>query len=535
MSMIPTFPKPLLQDLVEGRWLPIVGAGFSRNAVTPPGKVMPDWNDLGRSFAEELKDYPYVHPVDAISAYCHEFSRARLIERLEELLLIDEAQPGGAHKALCRMPFDLLCTTNFDFLLEQQYRASQGHCTPLIEETQLSVNTRPSGVSLLKLHGDLHHPKRLVVTESDYASFLDRFPLIATYVSSLLIKRTPVLIGYSLDDPDFQQLWQVIGNRLGASRRDAYALVVSARRHEIAKYARRGVTVVSLGDDRTRYGQTLAKCFNELADYWTREVLSVSEIREEDSRGELALPAGSSTNLCFFAVPSEIQSLYRKYVFPLARRWGFIPITADEVVAPGDNIVAKVDALISRAHIMVVDASSQFTLHELSVAISKRMSRRLLVVLEEDLPRSARLRNLRRVRRPRDLSTWPEEVLQEIDNFFQAMAEKVRPHLLNEPRRLLNRGEHRAAVISAMTLLESTLRKVISEETDATLRSVGLGRLLRKPTAEELIGPERVSQVREWVSIRNAAVHTMTPVNPDIAEQIVNEVEPMVQNIEQIL
>jgi hypothetical protein len=32
---ISKFPKPLLDDLVAGRWLPIVGAGFSRNAVLP--------------------------------------------------------------------------------------------------------------------------------------------------------------------------------------------------------------------------------------------------------------------------------------------------------------------------------------------------------------------------------------------------------------------------------------------------------------------------------------------------------------------
>lgn len=31
------FPEVLLRDLVEGRWLPLVGAGFSRNAVTPAG------------------------------------------------------------------------------------------------------------------------------------------------------------------------------------------------------------------------------------------------------------------------------------------------------------------------------------------------------------------------------------------------------------------------------------------------------------------------------------------------------------------
>jgi hypothetical protein len=33
------FPTPLLDDLVAGRWLPVVGAGFSRNAVLPPNRI----------------------------------------------------------------------------------------------------------------------------------------------------------------------------------------------------------------------------------------------------------------------------------------------------------------------------------------------------------------------------------------------------------------------------------------------------------------------------------------------------------------
>jgi hypothetical protein len=69
------FPKPLLDDLVAGRWLPIVGAGFSRNAVLPPPKEMPLWPDLGKLLASELRDYELgykrirdVHNVQSIVA-----------------------------------------------------------------------------------------------------------------------------------------------------------------------------------------------------------------------------------------------------------------------------------------------------------------------------------------------------------------------------------------------------------------------------------------------------------------------------------
>ena len=231
---IDSFPKPLLDDLIAGRWLPIVGAGFSRNAILPPKKQMPLWPDIGKLIGKELDDYEPSNPIDAISAYEYEFKRPKLIEKLSELLLVNEARPGDAHKSFCQMQFDLVCTTNFDFLLEKQYELITRPCTPLIDEDQLSVNLSDSSVALLKLHGDLHHPTRLIATETDYDLFLNKYPLLATFLANLLITRTAVLVGYSLDDPDFRQLWQIVGERLGRSRRIAYVITVGSKRADIA-------------------------------------------------------------------------------------------------------------------------------------------------------------------------------------------------------------------------------------------------------------------------------------------------------------
>ena len=187
------------------------------NATLPPPAKMPLWADLSKSFSEDLTDYSPNSVLDAISAYEHEFGRARLIERLAELLHINRAQPGIAHREFCSLPFDIVCTTNFDFLLEKQYdleRQDNRTIHPVVDEDQLSINVGTAGTLLLKLHGDLRHPKRLVVTESDYDGFLTEYPLIATYLANQLITKTAVFVGYSLDDPDFRQIWHLVGKDL---------------------------------------------------------------------------------------------------------------------------------------------------------------------------------------------------------------------------------------------------------------------------------------------------------------------------------
>lgn len=442
-----------------------------------------------------------------------------MVERLEEFLLVRVARPGRTHAAFCRVPFDLVCTTNLDFLLEQQYSRLHRHCTPIIDETQLVVNTRSAGVNLLKFHGDLHHPNRLVVTEEDYAGFLSRYPLLATYVANLSITRTLVLIGYSFDDPDLQQLWQVISDRLGKARRDAYALVVDPTRNQVAKYARRGIAVVGIPSEGRNHGAALAKVFDDLAGYWRRHVFDVSAVTEEDSRGELSLPAESPSRLCFFAVPFQLQSLYRRYIFPIARRRGLVPITADDVVTPGETVFAKIEALVSRAQAMVVDVSTEFTNFELALAMTYQLRTRLLVVVESGVPASLTLRGVSRITRRRDLSIWPEKLIDEFELFFRRVREKAEPQLLSEPERLLRLGEYRAAVISAMTLLEARLRETLVADEDSAFRGcVPLSQLLHKGRADELIGSDKVGQVREWMAIRNRAVHTVGEVGGSVAQ-----------------
>jgi len=180
---VDAIPKPLLSDLIEGRWLPVVGAGMSLNAILPPGEKMPLWDDLGHSLASDMgDDYEYTTALEAVSAYTHQFSRTKLVERLSDLLQVDSARPGEAHRAFCSINFPVVCTTNFDFLLETQYNSLPRYCRPVMYEDQLSIPNRDPGVLLLKLHGDVHHPDRLIATEEDYGGFLQRYPLVSTYL-----------------------------------------------------------------------------------------------------------------------------------------------------------------------------------------------------------------------------------------------------------------------------------------------------------------------------------------------------------------
>jgi HEPN domain-containing protein len=537
-------PRPLLDDLLQGRWIPVIGAGLSRNAVLPKGSRVPLWQELGQAFANEMKGYPFRDPIDAISAYDHEFRRVKLAEKLSEFLFVDRAKPGRVHEALCRLGFDIVCTTNIDFLLERGYDGIGRPCRPVVYDDQLSMGDRrePGSdgpkVTLLKLHGDVNNPKALVITEEDYESFLNRHAIKATYIANLLICRTAVLVGYSLDDPDFRQIWRVISDRLGELRRPAYSLAVGASPSDIARFERRDVTVVNLHRSVRRYEEVLTTLFIELRDYQREKLQIKSGGAEKDAVEQLALPATATTRICLFEVPDNWLSFYQSNIFPIAKNWGFVPLTASSVLAPGEAVFAKIDALIQRAEMIVADISNPKALPELLATIGKRNPKHLLVVLE-DTPElrdemgllREHLSNVAFVRRPTSLLGDTEEFVKLVGDWFQMISGDTLERLAEEPYRLLEKKEYRAAVISAVSLLETRLRERLQQSQADIRKMYSLGQLLMQAIEQGLISSRERLALNDIIQARNVAVHTQGAISAKTCREVVETVRRILQGI----
>lgn len=539
---LPFFPKPVLDDLVTGKWLPVIGAGMSLNAVVPTGGKMPLWGAMSKELSDELSDFTATSVLDGISAYEHEFGRARLIERLSEILLVRDAQPGNAHKEFCTIPFDIVCTTNFDFLLERQYDLTPRYVYPVVDEEQLSISAGNAGTLLLKVHGDLRHPSRLIVTEADYDGFLSTYPLLATYLSNQLITKTAVFIGYSLDDPDFRQLWHVVTERLGRTRRMAYTIAINAHAADIARFERRGVKVINLPGSREKYGEVLAATFKELREYMRDNVIAVSKVTEERPLHELLLPRSAATRLCFFSLPLELLPFYRERIFPVVEEAGFVPVTADDVVSPGDNISAKLDALIDRAAVMVAELTSSWTMAEYRMAIARikgaevdsaqRKSLRLIVVVSdsEQVPPSAQGFPL--LRRPSKITNDPEGFIADLAGTLRTIAAEMGVDRQAEPHRLFEAKEYRAAVISAMTLLEGRLRERLNKVSwQQARRPLSIRPLIDYAVDQAIIPQELRPRLDSWMRIRNEVVHSSISVPRAQAAEIVNGVMQLIEQI----
>jgi HEPN domain-containing protein len=532
-TLVEHVPAHLLDELVEGSWLPIVGAGLSRNAVITGGKPPVSWPELGTELQSDVDGTDEsTGTLEIISAYEQAFGRVALIDRASSLIRVHDAQPGPVHNAFASIGFDTVITTNFDFLLERAYDKSGKGCLPVVDEAQLSTPNRYSGPRLIKFHGDINHPGRMVITENDYDGFLQAYPLLITSVTAMLVEKTGILIGYSLDDPDTRQILALIKRRLGQLSRPLWTIQVGAPAHVISRYERRGVKVINLPSRRGKnVGETLEEFFRELAQYWQDNLPDRSVSTDDRVTADFLVPDEPS-RMCYFAIPAGLIGWYREYIFPEVEASGMVPVTARDVFSPPGAVSTKIDTLVIRASLVVAEIGDSSSDYEASLALARKGRNKVLIVTADtgispqpSDPDSTILH------RPTRFERNPEAFIDSFRQWISSASEAVGVDSA-EPLRLLSHNEYAAALISAVSLLEVSLSESISNRVRDSPRAIPLRSMLREANERGMFeSPQELTLVEQATFRRNEVIHTRTPLAGAEARRLVEAVLRFIERL----
>jgi SIR2-like domain len=506
-------PYPLLSDIFEGRCLPFVGAGFSKNADLPPGLVMPDWNELSASLSRHLHSVREETPQEVAQRYETHFGRVQLIEAIRRALHTDSARPGRAHRAFAKLPFDTIYTTNFDLLLEDAYQHEKRPFRSLVGEHQLPFHAGRTASSVVKMHGDLRHEENIVVTKRDYDEFMTKYPVVATHLSAMLITRTPLYIGYSLSDQDFLHIQDVVRSRLGQFERMSYVLAFDpsdlARQEALGRH----VHLVSLpSEHKTSSIAELLESIQEHLDAMAGTSLRASRpdvferIEPEIMQQAVALGSNAgildtTSRLCFVLMPfgAKFDAVYRTLIAPSVEDAGLSVMRADEMTTPG-FILEQIRSAIQQARLIVADVTgaNPNVLYELGFA---QASGKPVVMIAESADSA-----------PFDIAsqrifvygTSPSESRNELESAIRTVLSEER---LAEARALFKAKHYRGAIAAAAVVLENELRGLFVDRPVRGIERMGLGQMLREVARRRLVSSPLHSKLRQVVEIRNHAVH----------------------------
>lgn len=203
----------------------MVGAGFSKNAKSRGMKDIkpPDWGELADKMYCEL--YPKLPDMDEkqnkewerkriiktagknvtklAEEYIVNFDRNKMNHLIENTIADDLFIPGDVHKKLVKQKWADIFTTNYDTLLERAenliFREKNYQLVCSHHDIAGSISPR-----IVKLHGSIPHVKPYIICEEDYRTYPVEYAAMVNTVRQAMLETRLCLIGFSGDDPNFQ-------------------------------------------------------------------------------------------------------------------------------------------------------------------------------------------------------------------------------------------------------------------------------------------------------------------------------------------
>lgn len=188
------------------------------------------------------------------------------------------AKPALIHQQLVSLGARCFITTNYDNLLEESLRAWQPerfYPAPITNRTLTEIGGILHAKALdfiFKPHGDAGDAESIILTREQYRHLMPQgerhYAMEA--LKTLMVSRPIVYIGFSLRDPDFTYLQDLLGNTFKGAVRDHFALLPDVTPSETNYWrVNYGINIVSyetqLSEDGFRDHSALSKLLNELA------------------------------------------------------------------------------------------------------------------------------------------------------------------------------------------------------------------------------------------------------------------------------
>ena len=255
-------PPFLVNELKKGNVVLFIGAGLSM------GAGLPSWKELVEPLADEI-GCPKDDLLKIAQYYVqHHSSRVPLYQHLRKKIKIQDAILTENHRLLIQLPVRVMFTTNYDELLEDALREARILFHRIILDRGIGSWNEAEEVQLVKLHGSIDDEETIVITEDDYRTYFQKHQAMHRQLESLLMTKTFLFVGYSLNDANFNFVYDEIQTYLDRERRPAYAIMFNVNEFVVNDYHSRGLQIINItveqGEDYSAALQNVLKALVEV-------------------------------------------------------------------------------------------------------------------------------------------------------------------------------------------------------------------------------------------------------------------------------
>lgn len=211
------WPEQLIKDIARRRAVIVLGSGISKNSQGKDGVRPPTWREfLEEAFAQvppKSRHITYAFRSGDYLSACA-FIKSRMEEKWDPFLisrfLTPAFKPNKMHELIFALDTGIYITPNFDKIFDN-YVTERTHGTTVVKtyyDNDVQQLLRSGGRLIVKIHGTIDAPGRMIFTRGDYAQARVEYSAFYHLMDALLLTNTFLILGSGLNDPDSQLLFE---------------------------------------------------------------------------------------------------------------------------------------------------------------------------------------------------------------------------------------------------------------------------------------------------------------------------------------
>ncbi|AXN52193.1 hypothetical protein MMRN_51880 [Mycobacterium marinum] len=244
-----TWSQSLLTEIAERRCVVVLGAGASASSANASGSRPDNWEsflkkglqrvdseDDRKAAEEQLAKGAFL---DAAQILVDSLDSADFGMFLRRELEDPGYQPSELHKLVLRIDPKIVITTNYDRIYESLVSvgpAAAGYNVCRYYEDHLVNDLRSNRRLIIKAHGCVSNPQKIVLTRMQYFAARRDYPQFFAALDAIFLTNTLLFVGSGFNgDPDIELLLQNVN--ISAPSQHTHFAIVEAGRHTSVRRA----------------------------------------------------------------------------------------------------------------------------------------------------------------------------------------------------------------------------------------------------------------------------------------------------------
>lgn len=276
------FPRNLIEEIAYRRCIIFLGSGISATAKSEDDRSPKTWGEFlegakqllrptiqteTREFIERmLGQKNFLLALQAIYDNCEP---GLYSSYLQDIFSRPDYQASPIHHLIKELDAKIVITTNFDKIYDNICNSHVYAVAQYTETGKVLSNLKSTKNLVIKAHGSIDDPDKLVFTQKQYFMAKKKYPEFYNLLQAMFMTNTVLFLGYSLNDPDINLILETISANSSAISCPHYVLMKQGVEYELKKFWHDcyNISCIEYGPEYENLEENISELTNQVLSY----------------------------------------------------------------------------------------------------------------------------------------------------------------------------------------------------------------------------------------------------------------------------